>query len=260
MNRNVLRHLWIVALQVLLGVGFITSAQAHAAYESSEPADGATVASPPSQVNADFTEPLVDGSHLEVYDPCGVRVDNDDSVVTGDRLSVSMSADKEGRYRVRFEVVSAVDGHPTSGEFEFFSSGGSDCRAQKEQKPTGGVAGGGSTTSSDTETAPPGDSTSTESASAGATSRRDREADTSRTSGKSKDPARLSSKRSRPAAADTDSVAQGDRDVADTSAAGRPVPGREVVAVLIIAALIGAAVGHIHTEVSKAKPDQIRRR
>lgn len=140
-----------VSLAILLLAVAAPAAQAHAAYESSDPADGATVASPPSRVTADFTEPLVDGSRLEVYDPCGERVDNGDSLVAGDRLTVTMSADKQGAYSVRFSVVSAVDGHPTNGDFGFTSSGGAPCGGEPEQEqeqpneePAGGGAGSGS--------------------------------------------------------------------------------------------------------------------
>lgn len=103
------------------------AAYAHAAYESSDPDDGATVSSPPSRVIANFTEPLIRGSRLDVYDPCGDKVDNGDSLVAGDQITVSMSADKQGRYTVTFNVVSAVDGHPTTGDFSFTSSGGAPC-------------------------------------------------------------------------------------------------------------------------------------
>lgn len=57
-----------VSVAILLLTVSAPVAQAHAAYESSDPADGATVSSPPSRVTADFTEPLVArGSRLR-YD------------------------------------------------------------------------------------------------------------------------------------------------------------------------------------------------
>lgn len=132
-----------LAIALILSAVSAPAAQAHAAYESSDPANGATVSSPPSRVTADFTEPLVDGSRLEVYDPCGERVDNGDSLVAGDRLTVSMSADKRGSYRVHFAVVSSVDGHPTSGDFGFTSSGGAPCPGAEppEKDPSGGGGG-----------------------------------------------------------------------------------------------------------------------
>lgn len=121
-------------LRVVTAVGCLalpmvlaSPASAHAAYESSDPANGSTVSSPPSRVIAEFTEPVVQGSSLAVYDPCGQQVDNGDSLVATDRITVTMSGQYTGIYSVTFDVVSAVDGHNTSGNFSFTSSGGDPC-------------------------------------------------------------------------------------------------------------------------------------
>ncbi|HVF52280.1 MAG TPA: copper resistance CopC family protein [Actinomycetota bacterium] len=102
-------------------------ASAHAAYESSDPPSDGTVSSPPPRVTVDFTEPVVDDSLLSITDPCGRQVDNRDSFVAADRITVTMSGEAAGRYTVAFDVVSAVDGHPTRGRFNFTSTGGSPC-------------------------------------------------------------------------------------------------------------------------------------
>lgn len=95
---------------------------------------------------ADFTEPLVDGSNLVVYDACGQQVDNGDSLVASDRITVTMSGEYAGVYTVNFDVVSAVDSHPTNGSFTF-SSGGQPCpgeepAAEEPQESSGGGGGG----------------------------------------------------------------------------------------------------------------------
>lgn len=146
-----LRLVWFLFLVFqLVPMTMLTSpAAAHAAYESSDPGDGASVSSPPSRVTADFTEPVIDESYLQVFDPCGDQVDNGDSLVTADRISVSMSADKAGTYTVEFWVVSSVDGHNTAGNFTFSSSGGDGCveeeepveKKQTSQKSSGGNSG-----------------------------------------------------------------------------------------------------------------------
>lgn len=119
---------------LLLALAFATSALAHAAYESSDPANGESVSSPPSRVTAEFTEPVISQSYLSVYDPCGEQVDNGDSLVAADRITVTMSADKQGTYTVTFDVVSSVDGHPTNGKFTFSSTGGELCPGAEEPK------------------------------------------------------------------------------------------------------------------------------
>ncbi|MDQ3953260.1 MAG: copper resistance protein CopC [Actinomycetota bacterium] len=120
------------------------AASAHAAYKSSDPADGATVASPPSRVSAEFTEPLTQSSSLQVFDPCGTRVDHGGSTVSGYEMSVSMSGEFSGTYVVDFTAQSSFDSHTTRGSFTFTSSGGSSCAGDPEptQPPSGGGGGG----------------------------------------------------------------------------------------------------------------------
>lgn len=140
------------------------AAFAHAAYKSSNPANKSTVASPPGQVTAEFTEPLTNSSSMSVFDPCGNQVDNGDSSPSGYEMSVSMSADKAGTYTVEFRAQSLADSHVTSGSFTFTSSGGSPCPGSEpapEPKAgggggggsSGGGSGGGTTTTQDPATA-----------------------------------------------------------------------------------------------------------
>lgn len=142
-----------MALGLLLVGGLVPSASAHAAYKDSNPADGATVSSPPSEVWAEFTEPpeSSEASRLEVYDPCGERVDSGGTTTTGYRMSTAMSADKQGEYTVLFQVVSTLDGHPTKGQFTFRSSDGASCAGSEEEREPSenegsGPGGGGSST------------------------------------------------------------------------------------------------------------------
>lgn len=118
------------ALFMLGGLSLVAApspAGAHAAYESSDPADGATVSSPPDRIIADFTEPLAPGSTMDVIDPCGVPVDNDDPFIASDRLTVTMAGAAQGTYSVSWSAISSIDGHHTTGSFSFASSGGEAC-------------------------------------------------------------------------------------------------------------------------------------
>jgi methionine-rich copper-binding protein CopC len=119
------------------------AALAHAAYKSSNPADESTVATPPAQVSAEFTEPLTETSSMQVFDPCGNQVDNGDSDPSGYEMTVSMSADKAGTYTVEFSAQSALDSHVTSGAFTFTSSGGSPCPGSEPPPDPGGGGGPG---------------------------------------------------------------------------------------------------------------------
>ena len=112
-------------------------AGAHARYEDSSPSNGETVSSPPSQVQADFSEPVTGDSYLEVTDPCGETVSGSSQPVA-DKISVSMSGSRAGTYTVYYKVQSTVDSHVTDGTFSFTSSGGDPCPGQE---PPGGGGG-----------------------------------------------------------------------------------------------------------------------
>ncbi len=116
-----------IAAAILSVVLLPSVAWAHAAYKDSDPKDESIVASPPSSVWAEYTEPLQEGSYLEIYDPCGTRVDGDDTSITAYRMQVSMSSDKAGTYSVRWVAASAVDPHVTRGTFTFSVSEGATC-------------------------------------------------------------------------------------------------------------------------------------
>lgn len=119
------------------------NAWAHATYKDSNPGKDATVAQPPSEVWVEFTEAIDQGS-VSVYDPCGQQVDNGDSQknLTEDRVTVTMSADKAGSYRVHW-VVLAKDSHQTEGDFNFTSSGGTECPGTQEPKDDNTNSSGG---------------------------------------------------------------------------------------------------------------------
>ncbi|HEV3473139.1 MAG TPA: copper resistance protein CopC, partial [Actinomycetota bacterium] len=88
------RGIVVASLLVSLVPG---AAYAHAAYKDSDPKDEASVSSPPSSVWAEYTEPVQEG-YLNIYDPCGARVDDGNTQVTGYRMTVGMSADRAGTY------------------------------------------------------------------------------------------------------------------------------------------------------------------
>jgi methionine-rich copper-binding protein CopC len=120
----------IACISILLLLAVPAIASAHAAYKDSSPQDEASVAAPPASVWAEYTEPLQDGSHMEIYDPCGAQVDNDDTQITGYRMTISMTGDMSGVYRVGWVAASAIDPHVTRGEFTFTVTDGPSCKAE----------------------------------------------------------------------------------------------------------------------------------
>lgn len=110
-------------------------AEAHAAYKSSEPGDRSSVGSPPSRVTAEFTEPLANGSYLQVTDPCGSRVDAGDVSIVGYEMRVSMSGSRSGPYSVFYKALSQLDPHVVEGTFSFTVTSGPACPSAAEDPP-----------------------------------------------------------------------------------------------------------------------------
>ncbi|MEO8282559.1 MAG: copper resistance CopC family protein [Pseudarthrobacter sp.] len=128
-------------LSVLLGtfvfaaalLGFSAPALAHDAAESSNPAQGATLAAPPEKVSVTFNKnPLGIGAQFSVKDSSGAEwadggveiVDN----VASQKLKAGAPA---GAYTVAWRVVSS-DSHPIEGTFGFTATA-----AATEGSPSG---------------------------------------------------------------------------------------------------------------------------
>ncbi|WP_033285577.1 copper resistance CopC/CopD family protein [Streptomyces sp. NRRL F-525] len=111
------------SLLVLLLLGTAGTASAHAALESTDPADGSVLKSAPRTVTLTFSESvaLLDDS-FRVYDPDNRRVKTSSAhhaKDAGDTASVTLPAKLgTGTYTVAWRVVSA-DSHPVSGAFTF---------------------------------------------------------------------------------------------------------------------------------------------
>jgi methionine-rich copper-binding protein CopC len=112
----------ITVLSVLLAVALLGAgpASAHDAVESTSPAAGATVPTPPDAVTLTLSNhPLTLGTQLKVSDAAGTNwadggvqiVDN----VVSQKLRTGAPA---GLFTVQWRVVSA-DGHPIEGTFSF---------------------------------------------------------------------------------------------------------------------------------------------
>ncbi|HET6989594.1 MAG TPA: copper resistance CopC family protein [Kribbella sp.] len=98
----------LLALVVSTGV-----AAAHAKLESMTPADGSSMAAPPTKVVLTFNEPIgSNGTQVQVKAPSGTDVASGDVQVIDNTVTQPVGAMVEaGRYQVDARVVSA-DGHP----------------------------------------------------------------------------------------------------------------------------------------------------
>ncbi|MEX0683504.1 MAG: copper resistance protein CopC [Dehalococcoidia bacterium] len=124
----------VAALAVALLAAVLVSASgasAHARYVSSTPADGATVAESPAQIEAVFAEEMGRSGGL----PTMVLVNESGDVIAdgpvlndADRTKMTLDLPPslpEGRYTVIWHNISDDDGDEAQGAFVFFVGGGS---------------------------------------------------------------------------------------------------------------------------------------
>lgn len=249
------RRVLSVVFGAVFAVMTTTAASAHATYEDSDPPDGGTVASPPSEVTADFSEPLIsEDSYMRVTDPCGRNVGGD-TLVTADRMSVQMSGDAAGQYTVSWRARSRVDNHVTTGSFSFDSTGGELCPGEEdEDNPDGsgsrGGGGGGSDASEeggDPSSRDEGTTLAQDSSSGGDGKHGRRSKDRHAKHDRSK---RGKEKEDREGGG-AGPVAQGpDSGLPEAPSALDGIPLDGLLLTLAVAALIGAAAGKIYVSLS----------
>lgn len=149
-----IRHLLSALIGALFFAAAVLSAaapaSAHDAAESSSPAQGATVATPPEKVSVTFNkDPLALGSQIQVKDAAGTNwaegpveiVDN----VASQKLRAGAPA---GEFTVVWRVVSS-DSHPIEGTFSFTATAaaaGSGSAGPPDNSATGSSTTGSSTT------------------------------------------------------------------------------------------------------------------
>ena len=97
--------------------------EAHANLVRSEPAANSTLDASPDRITIWFTEPMeANFSEIRVLNSAGARVDNDDSQVDSNDLtvmSVSLPPLPDGTYTVAWRNLSTIDGHTLRGSFIF---------------------------------------------------------------------------------------------------------------------------------------------
>lgn len=143
-------------LGIILGLCFLTAtmllgavpASAHDAAESSSPAQGVTVPTPPEQVSITFNNnPLALGSQVRVNDAAGTNwAEGDVEIVDNVASQKLKEGAPAGLFTVVWRVVSS-DSHPIEGTFTFTATSAA----------TGALApGSGSTTAATSPPATPG--------------------------------------------------------------------------------------------------------
>lgn len=120
---SVIRLCLAAVLTTLVALAAATTASAHAALVSSDPADGTSLPTAPARVSATFNEAMQPAfAAMTVVGPDGGQWADGDVAVQGATLSVAVrQGAPAGTYTVNYRATSA-DGHVVSGSWSFTSA------------------------------------------------------------------------------------------------------------------------------------------
>jgi methionine-rich copper-binding protein CopC len=239
---------------------FTGTAQAHATYKSSNPADESTVSSAPSQITAEFTEPMSNGSYMTVWDPCG-EDSSSGSSQTGSSMSVGNTSTAAGTYSVFWRAVS-IDSHVTEGTFTFNVSSGEPCPGEEPPEdpgtaPRGGASGTGGSGSGSASSSTGGsgsdgaDGSSSDAGSGTASGKEDGGRHSGKHGGNEKDRGgKGNGTGGKDDAGGTSLAADSGPDAPEPPSALEGIPLGGLLFTLAVAAFIGAAAGKIYVSLS----------
>lgn len=142
-ERRLTRWAAVVLACLTLLVVESPGAWAHDVLISSDPADGATLAAPPTSVSFTFDEPVQNFQPVvSLIGPDGQQYRSGSAEVNGSVVSSAVAPGPAGAWIAAYRVVSG-DGHPVTGQIRFTVATGSS------------PGGGQSTTSTVPPTSPP---------------------------------------------------------------------------------------------------------
>ncbi|HEX2049737.1 MAG TPA: copper resistance protein CopC [Actinomycetota bacterium] len=120
------RGIPVAVAAVAVALAAIAPAWGHGEKAKSDPDDGDRLPRPPQSVAVTLTEAPTDDAQLEVTDGCGDPVVAG-VTVRGETVEGRIAGGSPGRWHARYRVISAVDGHPTDGRWDFDVAGERDC-------------------------------------------------------------------------------------------------------------------------------------
>lgn len=121
----------IVSCMVLACAAPAAPVSAHGDIQETKPAPQSSVRRAPRSVAVTFTEAPTRQAVLEVTDGCKRNV-GQGVEVSGATATVRVATGQPGKWRVSYNVISAVDGHQTRGGYAFTVAGKKDCTPDEE--------------------------------------------------------------------------------------------------------------------------------
>lgn len=122
---------------VVACAGFLAHAapaSAHAERSASKPEEGARLSAAPSNLRITFTEPPTGDAVAEVLDGCGRNVATDVQAQNLE-VDVELAPGQPGKWTVKTNVISGLDGHNTRDRWTFDVRGEADCSAPESAPP-----------------------------------------------------------------------------------------------------------------------------
>lgn len=114
-----MKRLIPVATAAFLTTAISTPAFAHSELQSATPGDGETVTEPTDHVTLTFGGKIEDGSHIEVIDAAGEKVEQESLNIDNNEMTVTFDEPLENStYKVDWDIISG-DGHTLMGEYSF---------------------------------------------------------------------------------------------------------------------------------------------
>ena len=120
-----MRKLVVIVLTGLLCV-LAAPAFAHGDIERLRPEPEQLKAKAPDHVMLTFTEAPTEDARVTVTDGCEREMTRE-KYVQGKTLHVFLNKGEPGKWNVSYNVISAVDGHKTNGQYSFSVKGEADC-------------------------------------------------------------------------------------------------------------------------------------
>ncbi len=114
---------------LILALGLAIPAHAHASLLGTDPAEGAVLATPPTQLTLRFDEPIsLPDKAIQLFDAAGAAVPAN-AAASDTTVTVTVPDELSGSYLIAWRVISA-DGHPVAGSLNFAVGAPSPHRVQ----------------------------------------------------------------------------------------------------------------------------------
>jgi copper resistance protein C len=121
-----MERLRLVLISACVAMVIASPAAAHGDLVSTVPSEGEKLNEPTDHVIIELTETPQANASVQVTDGCNIDL-TDEIFVTEKQLHVLLNDGQPGTWNVSYRIISAEDGHKTTGGFAFKVKGSAEC-------------------------------------------------------------------------------------------------------------------------------------